>query len=132
VEPSRAMYRLLRPFAPTVLLLTSMSGFAATAAVVAHMARDHAVALEHQRLHEEPGHAHDDDEHGDGHSHALAEAPFGVPARTAAPSAIGLACLPVAERSLLDAPVLRGTSLGTPPGLGATPLLVQRSPVLLI
>ncbi len=142
VEVCLPMFALLRPLAPTVLLLASLSGQAATGIVLAHVATDHAVmdsreehrAVDHQAAHHEtePDGEHRDAEHGSEHTHQIIPATAVALARIASPSIDVQPCLTVVGQGRFERPAPSALNLVALPVLRAGPPEPQRHPILLL
>ena len=142
VEGCPPMFRVLRSLAPTVLLLASLSGQAATGIVLAHVASDHAVmdsredhrAADHQAAHHqtEPDREHRDAEHGSEHTHQIIPATAVPLARIASPSIDVQPCLTVVGQGQLQRPAPSALSLLALPVMRAGPPEPQRHPILLL
>jgi hypothetical protein len=124
------MFDSLRSFAPAVLLLTSLSGYAATGAVHVHVAREHGAAVDHHVHHDDHG-----DDRGDAatdHSHELTPATPASPARITDPFPVGPAHALAVARALLDPASDSSARLEVRGIARAGPLPPQRNPILLV
>lgn len=136
------MFAVLRSLAPAVLLLASLSGQAATAIVVAHVASDHAVRESHEEHRSADHHAADhqsepEGEHRDAddsseHTHRIIPATAAAPARVVSPSVDVQPCLAVVGQGRFERPAPSALNLLALPVLRAGPPEPQRHPILLL
>lgn len=142
VERCAPMFAVLRSLAPAVLLLASLTGPAATATVLAHVATDHVLgdshghhgAADHHAAdhHAEPDGEHRGTEDDPEHTHQIIPATAAAPARIASPSIDVQPFAAVVGQGRIDRPAPGAPIQPALPVLRAGPPEPQRHPILLL